>query len=411
MRQLQRWTIALSLVGLCSACGASEPKASSEEAVKPAPTTAVVALGRIEPAGDVIKLSVPNAQDSRVNQILVKEGDVVQVNQVIAVLQGIDRREAELQDAQADVRLRQAELSKTQQGDSKRGEIVAQRATIARLEAQLKAERVQREAAIASADATFQEANLTYQRRQQLQQEGAVRLADLDEAKRDLATATATVRERTADLARTVTTLRAEIAQERARLSELQEVRPVDVQIAQAQLDKAKISVLQRQANLTDAQVRVPVAGQILRINTRVGEQVNTSQGIVELAQTDRMYAIAEIAETDIGKVRKGQRATISSEYGGFAGDIRGVVEHIGLQIGKKSLQDASSDNSPTTDSNARVVTVKIRIDQKDNAKVAARTNMQVRIKLDIAAQPNSTDRQVHFLPGIDYDAVAFVND
>jgi HlyD family secretion protein len=39
--------------------------------------TKVTALGRLEPAGEVIKLSVANAQDSRVNQLLVTEGDRV----------------------------------------------------------------------------------------------------------------------------------------------------------------------------------------------------------------------------------------------------------------------------------------------------------------------------------------------
>ncbi len=123
-----------------------------------------------------------------------------------------------------------------------------------------------------------------------------------------------------------MTTLPAEIAQERANLAELREVRPVDVEIAQAQLEKAKIAVEQQQANLEDAQVRAPIAGQILRINTRIGEQVNTSRGIVELARTDQMFALAEVAETDIGKVRKGQRAIITSEYGGFTGAAKGTA-------------------------------------------------------------------------------------
>lgn len=90
------------------------------------------------------------------------------------------------------------------------------------------------------------------------------------------------------------------------------------------------------QAELEDLYVRVPVEGQILKINTRVGEQVNTSEGIVELAQTNQMYAIAEVYETDISKVRMGQRATVVSENGGFKDEVEGTVDHIGLQIGKK---------------------------------------------------------------------------
>lgn len=45
--------------------------------VAPVPIRSVVALGRIEPEGSPIKLSVANAKNSRVNQLFVKEGDRV----------------------------------------------------------------------------------------------------------------------------------------------------------------------------------------------------------------------------------------------------------------------------------------------------------------------------------------------
>jgi HlyD family secretion protein len=93
------------------------------------------------------------------------------------------------------------------------------------------------------------------------------------------------------------------------------------------------VTIFLTSSSLDDFYVRSPVAGQILKINTRVGEQVNTSQGIVELGRTQQMYAIAEIYETDVGKIRVGQRASIISEHGGFAGAVHGTVDHIGLQI------------------------------------------------------------------------------
>jgi HlyD family secretion protein len=63
------------------------PTIESEPITNLAPTE-VTALGRLEPAGEVIKLSVANAQDSRVNQLLVTEGDRVTAKQLIATLQG-----------------------------------------------------------------------------------------------------------------------------------------------------------------------------------------------------------------------------------------------------------------------------------------------------------------------------------
>jgi HlyD family secretion protein len=371
--------LCLLLAGCQNPLSTATPQPSP--GASPAPANNVVALGRLEPEGEVIKLSVPNAQDSRVNQILVKEGDRVVANQVIAILQGIERREADLRDAEAEVRLRQAELLKIQQGDSKLAQLAAQKAAIEKLKAQLASSQIQQQAAIDTANANLRNAELTAQRRQQLQQQGAIAQSAVDEAHRDRDIAQATRREKTASLTQTIETLEAEISQETSRLSALSEVRPVDVEIAQAQLEKARIAVTQKAANLRDAEVRVPIGGQILRINTRVGEQVNTQQGIVELAKTSQMYAIAEIPESSIGKVRQGQTATISSEYNSFSGELTGVVQTIGLQVGKKNQQDPGG-SSPTTDQNARVVVVKVKINPKDSDKVASFTNMQVRIKL-----------------------------
>jgi HlyD family secretion protein len=395
MRQLQKIVILLGIMGLSGACSKPDLDLSSQSNVQAAPVNAIVAIGRLEPEGEVIKLSVPNAQDSRVNQILVKEGDYVQSGQVIAILQGIDRRQADVNDARAEVKLQQAQLRKARQGDAKRAQLIAEQAAITRFEAQLKAETLQRKAAIASAKATVQNAALTYQRRQTLFGEGAIARADLDQAQRELNTAKADLEERKGALQQTLSTIPADIAQQRAKLAELREIRPVDLQIAAAQLEKAEIAVKQRQTLLEDVRVRAPISGQILRINTRIGEQVNTSQGIMELARTNQMIVKAEIPENSIGKVRKQQRATVSSEYGGFTGEIQGTVEHIGLQVGKPANKDANTDNSPSTDSNARVVLVKIRIDSADNAKVSALTNMQVRVKLATSTNTKTMSKPI----------------
>ncbi|WP_310424440.1 hypothetical protein [Chamaesiphon sp. VAR_48_metabat_135_sub] len=97
----------------------------------------------------MIKLSVANAQDSRVDRILIKEGDFVKQNQVIAILQGIDRTQADLRDAQADV---------------KKSQIAAQNAVITRLEAQLMSTRKQQEAALIGARSRLENAEANNQR-------------------------------------------------------------------------------------------------------------------------------------------------------------------------------------------------------------------------------------------------------
>jgi HlyD family secretion protein len=487
MKHYLALTISGLLAVLLCSCDTKTTVPNDNAAATPANPNAIVALGRIQPYGEVIKLSVANAQDSRVDQIFVKEGDRVGNNQVIAVLQGIDRKQADLRDALTDVKLRQVELARVTRIDVKKSQIVAQNAVITKLQAQLTSTKKQREAAIAGAAARLHNAETDYQQREQLYKDdvgllsvrarlsnaqseyqrrqkfdqtggstlgnraklvnaqdeyqrnqllyrsGAISKSQidkalealtsaqasiqekqidtrtqLDKAAEDLASARAALREkeietkiqldktkaellaaretlneRQAELEQTIKTLTAEIQQEQAKLAELQEVRPSDVSLAQSQLEKAKIAVEQKQAAIRDSEVRVPVAGQILKINTRIGEQVNTAQGIVELAQTDRMYAVVEVPEIDISKIKIGQSAVITSEYNSFSGELAGTVEAIGLQVGRKQSQEVIGTN-PASDKEARIVAVKVRIEPADSSKVAKLTNIQVRVRIPL---------------------------
>ena len=380
--------IIIILLGFCTACDVLQAQSDRSEPPAPSSETSskwVVALGKLVPQGDVIKISVANAEDSRVNTILVKEGDFVKANQIIATLQGRDRAEQQLRAATANVAVKQAQLKKIQQGEAKIGEIAAQRAAIAEIEARLETEARQKKAAIAESSATLRASQIKYERfvASDAAQQGAISQTDLEAAQEEFDRAQATLAQNKADLETTTTTLQAQIAREKANLARLQEVRPVDVEIAKAELEQALIQVEQQKAELDDTLVRVPIAGQILRINTRVGERVNIEEGIAELGQTEQMYAIAEVYETDIVKVRQGQQTIITSEYGGFSGEIRARVAQVGLQINTTTLNQ--DKNNPTNDVNARVVEVKIRIDPQDSPKVATLTGMQVRVRIDVA--------------------------
>ncbi len=149
---------------------------------------------------------------------------------------------------------------------------------------------------------------------------------------------------------------------------------------AAAEYDNAElaVAVLKAQLERANAQlglsiVRAPFAGQVLEIHARRGERVSP-KGIAELARTDEMYAIAEVYETDIRRVRVGQAAEVSSPA--LSEKLMGKVERIGLKIGK--LDVLSTDPAAKTD--ARVVEVEIRLD--DSRAVAALTNLQVTVEI-----------------------------
>jgi HlyD family secretion protein len=120
--------------------------AAQEEPIALPEIKTVTALGKIEPKGKVIKLSAPaSTQGSRVEKLLVAEGETVQAGQVIAVLDNSEKLKAAQVKAQEAVKVAQANLAKVQAG-AKTGEINAQKSELARIQAQsLGEERTQRE--------------------------------------------------------------------------------------------------------------------------------------------------------------------------------------------------------------------------------------------------------------------------
>ena len=89
----------------------------------------------------------------------------------------------------------------------------------------------------------------------------------------------------------------------------------------------------QAEAELARTSVYSPIDGQVLEVHAHPGERVG-EDGIVELAKTQRMYAIAEVYETDIGRVSRGQRATVTSPA--LEGELTGTVEWISLKVAKQ---------------------------------------------------------------------------
>jgi HlyD family secretion protein len=147
----------------------------------------------------------------------------------------------------------------------------------------------------------------------------------------------------------------------------------VNLDEAQLNLDIALADLAAAEASLELAVVRAPLRAQVLEIHAYPGERVG-SEGIMELGRTDRMYAVAEVYETDITRVKVGQRANVQTPAMDTA--LTGEVERISLKVGR--LDVVGTDPIAKTD--ARVVEVFILLD--DSAAVSRFTNMQVKVEI-----------------------------
>ncbi|ABB57254.1 HlyD family efflux transporter periplasmic adaptor subunit [Synechococcus elongatus] len=344
----QRWLIygglAIVVIG-----GVAFLRSRSAAPPEPAPVAQtqvdryVGALGRLEPEGRVVKLTAPQSgfSQARIADLRVEEGDRVSEGQILAVLDNQPELAAAAAAANSAVAVATADLNR----------ILAGAKSTDRQTQQQQINRIQAELAIAQRE---------YDRNQALFQSGAIAATALDSKRLD------------------VERLQGELAVARSTLASLSEAQPEEVQLAQARLAQARAQAQEAAAQLANTVIRAPFAGQVLRVNSRPGES-GSDDGVIELARTDRMQVVAEVYETDVGRIRVGQPVTITSEHGGFSGSLTGRVALIGGKIDKKGV--FSTD--PASDIDSRVVEVRIDLDPSDRQKVSQLTNLQVLVRID----------------------------
>lgn len=276
---------------------------------------AVSALGRLEPLHGVIRVTAPVSPEATtgmvLGELLVEPGDDVSRGDLIAVTETAGLLRALLAEAQADL----ARSERRSEAAAGAADAECVRAEVFRREADRRARLLQQN--LSSVEET----------------ERAAGEADFRAA-----------------------------ACRAARLEA--EAGSAEIAVAEARVKRAE-------AALARAHVRAPADGRILEVNARPGELVGRD-GIVELGQVQRMYAIAEVYETDIGRVRVGQRATVSSQV--FPAPLSGVVEHVRLQVRKQD----QLGTDPAARKDARIVEVEILLD--DPVPAAGLSHLQVEI-------------------------------
>lgn len=342
-----------------------------EEKIAPKIKT-VTALGYLEPQGKIIKLSAPSSSNgnSRVEKLLVEEGDTVKTGQVIAILDSRARLQASLIEAQEQVKVAQSNLEVVRAG-AKKGEIKSQQAVIARLKAQQQGEIQAQRATVDRLTAEVQNAHSELERYEMLYKEGGTSASLKDAKGLTLATAQKNLQQAQAILTQIQTTRYPELEEAIATLEKIAEVRSVDISASQAQVNKASATVQQVKAQLELAYVNSPQAGVILTVNTRPGELISTD-GIVEVGQTNHMRAVLEVVESNIANVKKGQKVKLFADS--QPNPLRGEVVEIGVKVQRQNV--VNSDTSANID--ARIIEVRVQLDQESVQQVKGLTNLQV---------------------------------
>lgn len=329
--------------GLEPGAGTSNPiavpvkKAKKDEAAKPDKPGTIVGLGTLLPEGDVITIAPPfGSGDARLRTLLVEEGEQVKQGQILAVLDNDRVLKAVVDGAKANLAVRQANLEQTR---------ISVRASIN-----------EARAALARAQSAARNTQSELERAKKLIEKRVVSEAVLDQKR-----------------AATDQALR-EVDQAIATLSryETDDIEAqVDVIVAARNLDAAQVELNRATRDLDKAYARAPIAGTVLKVHVRPGENPGAT-GILNLGNIEHMTVKVEVYQTQISQVSTGDKVTISANA--LPEVLHGTVSKIGLKVGRQVL----IDDDPAANTDARIVEVRVVLDEPSSLLASRFTNLQV---------------------------------
>ena len=209
-------------------------------------------------------------------------------------------------------------------------------------------------------------ASAEYERQRQLAEKGFTTKARLDEARHALDVAEADFNNAQADAAEARSAL--------ATGSQVPGINP-DLAAARARRDKALL-------DLRRTQVRAPVSGRISQTDRlQVGQMMITGVPAVSIVANDRSWIEANFKETQLGRIRPGQRADVKLDaYSGVR--LKGHVASIGGGTGSEfSVLPAQNANGNWVKVTQRVP-VRIAIDEPSPRPLIAGLSSDVTVNV-----------------------------
>src|SRR5713226_4748462 len=290
---------ALSMANLLRSRG-HEVSASGTKA-SPVSATLIAAPGRVEAVSEEIRVS--SELSGRLRAVHVEEGDRVQRGQVLAEIENDDYR-ARVAAAEAELAQREAELRRTING--------------ARAQ-----ERGEAEASMQAAKAVLNNTKSEAERRRGLADRNVISRDEADRYERGYQVA------------------RAQYEQAAQHIALIDaEAREEDRAHAQAAVATARAQLAEARAFLEKSTIRAPINGVILRKLRHGGESVSTQfdSPVITMADDSVLHVRLDVDESDVSKLRVGQRAYVTAEaYGTHK--FWGHVIRVGHILGKKNVR------------------------------------------------------------------------
>ncbi len=296
---------------------------------------AITCLGRLVPGEKLMRVSAP--EGAIVADLQTRRGESVAAGAALATLRGFAAARAAVAAAEQQVAVAAAELALVRAGRHT-NEVAAQAALRDR------------------------------------QQAVCVRAAKERRRHEDLSRQRLISDSRFDELQSLVAAEEAALQREEAYLNFMKTVRPEEVAVAAARLASAQAHLEQAQAEAELQILRAPLAGRVLAIHAWPGEAIGRD-GLLELGDTDNLFAEAEVYVTDAPRLKTGAAASMTGES--FTGTLHGVVSEVIPLVGDSAVYPAD----PTAFADRRIVIARIAL--QDAGRV--RTFVNSRLFISIA--------------------------
>jgi len=279
--------------------------------------------GRVEPYSEDIKIG--SELSGRLKTVFVEEGDAIHRGQVLAELENADYR-AQVESAEAVVAAKEATLRKVINGARRQ-------------------ERDEAWSSVTETKAVMVNAQSELHRRQELYAAGVVSREELDRYTSDAGVAKAKYQSAVEQHS---------LVDDRAR-EEDRSGAEADLQLAKAQLEEA-------QARYQKTFIRSPIDGSVLRKHHRSGESVSNSSTvpdpILTIGDRKALRVRVDVDETDVSKVRVGQKAYVTADAFGKQ-KFWGRVVRVGQQLGPKNVRT----DEPTEKVDTKILETLVELD------------------------------------------------
>jgi membrane fusion protein (multidrug efflux system) len=176
----------------------------------------------------------------------------------------------------------------------------------------------------------------------------------------------------------TLTADKAALDQAQARMADLH----AQIAQAQAQLEAAQASAKQAQLDLQDTLIRSSLDGRVGDRTVRVGQYAQPGTRLMTVVPVQSIYLTANFKETQIGRMRAGQAATVRVDALPDA-DLHGVVDSFAPGTGSQFALLPPENATGNFTKIVQRVPVRIRIDADEQTRKRLVPGLSVTVEVD----------------------------